>query len=323
MTPMRPVVGLFRRLTRRASASLTEALIDPRAYQPPLPLPAGFSKQRILDILTAVSVDNSARGELHAYASIDCERFLHTLALIPETAKGRLVEIGAGPYFTTLLLRRFRPDLELALVNYFNTGKKDGKQAIVFPGFDGAEESFDFHYQNVNIESDLLPYADASFDYMLFCEVLEHLTNDPMRALLELKRVLKPDASLILTTPNAARLENAVAFVEGRNIYDQYSAYGPYGRHNREYTRTELHKLMTHCGFEADVSFTANVHSDFPPQIVDANAINGILSKVAKREYDLGQYLFTRWRNARPANEKLSPWLYRSYPPQRMDAAHG
>jgi len=309
---------MFQRFVRRASAVVGEALIDPRDYQPDLPLPEGFSKQRILDILTAVSVDNSAHGELRAYATIDCERFLHTLALIPDAARGKLVEIGAGPYFTTLLLRRFRPDLDLTLTNFFNIGKKEGKQSIVFPGFDGVQESFDFHYQNVNIETDPLPFADASFDYMLFCEVFEHLTNDPLRALLELKRVLKPGASLILTTPNAARLENVVHFIEGRNIYDQYSAYGPYGRHNREYTRHELGRVMAHCGFDAEVSYTANVHADYPPQVVPATTINTVLSGIADRQHDLGQYIFTRWINARPASQKLPTWLYRSYPPERM-----
>jgi SAM-dependent methyltransferase len=318
LKPLPPRQSLFRRFVRRTAAQVDKPPIDPLGYQPALPIPAGFTRQRIFDVLTAVSIDNSARGELRAYASIDCDRFLHTLALIPESATGRLVEIGAGPYFTTLLLRRFRPGLELELVNYFNTGRKDGKQAIVFPGFDGVEESFDFHYQNVNVEFEPLPYTDASFDYLLFCEVLEHLTGDPMRALLELKRVLKPDGTLILTTPNAVRLENMVAFIEGRNIYDQYSAYGPYGRHNREYTRTELHKLMKRCGFEAEVSFTGNVHPDHPPQIVDAGTLNDLLSRVAGRECDLGQYIFTRWRNVRPAEQLLPSWLYRSYPPSEL-----
>ena len=85
-------------------------------------------------------------------------------------------------------------------------------------------------------------HVGAHFDHILFCEVLEHLTNHPLRAVLQLKKVLKPDGMLVLTTPNAARLENVVAFIEGRNIYDPYSAYGPYGRHNREYTRHELHQ---------------------------------------------------------------------------------
>jgi SAM-dependent methyltransferase len=297
---------------------MTERLIDPRDYQPPLPLPKGFSKQRIHDILTAVSIDGSATGELYGYASSDCERFLHTLQLVPDNASGKLIEIGANPYFTTLLLRRFRPALELSLVNFFGAGHLQGKQKVTFPGFDGSEESVELEYHNVNVEQAILPHADATFDHMLFCEVLEHMTHDPLRALLELKRVLKPGGTMVLTTPNAARLENVVTFLEGRNMYDPFSGYGPYGRHNREYTRHELHLLMTHCGFDAEVSFTGNVHADLPLEAASPHTVNTALSQVKNREHDLGQYLFTRWRNARSANEKFPPWLYRSYPQERM-----
>jgi SAM-dependent methyltransferase len=294
-------------------------LIDPRDYQPALPLPDGFTREKILDTLTAVSVDNSARGELYGYAFADCERFLHTLALIPTEASGKLIEIGANPYFTTLLVRRFRPRLAMSLVNYFGAGVTFGQQKLVFPGFDGVEETIDLPFQNINIEESTLPFADGEFDYMLFCEVLEHLTADPVRALLELKRVIKPGGSLILTTPNAARLENVLALLEGRNVYDQYSGYGPYGRHNREYTRHELHTLLTHCGFDVEVFYTANVHGE-AGTVLDASGVNTLLTSIKNREHDLGQYMFTRWRNARRANPKLPAWLYRSYPPEKMDA---
>ncbi len=305
-------------LRRRAKMLIDEPLIDPRKFQPPLPLPTGYTKQQIHDALAAISVDRSARGELQGYASADCERFLYTLGLMPEDASGTLLEIGANPYFTTLLFRRFRPKIELTLVNFFGAGHVHGRQAVTFPGFDGVEESIEFEYQNINIEDASLPFADDTFDYMLFCEVLEHMTHDPLRAVLELKRVLKPDGVIILTTPNAARLENVATFLEGRNMYDPFSAYGPYGRHNREYTRHELHLLMTHCGFEAEASFTGNVHADLRLESVSAAALNTAIGQIRHREHDLGQYLFTRWRNARLANEKLPAWLYRSYPPERM-----
>lgn len=307
-----------RAIGRRIKVVLDEPLIDPRSYQPPLPLPHGFTRQQIHDILAAVSVDRSARGELQAYASADCERFLYTLGLMPETATGRMLEIGANPYFTTLLFRRFRPNVELSLVNFFGAGHAHGQQTVTFPGFDGVEESVEFSYENANIEDSSLPYPDQTFDYALFCEVLEHMTHDPLRAILELKRVLKSDGVMILTTPNAARLENVVTFLEGRNMYDPFSGYGPYGRHNREYTRHELHMLMTHCGFDAEASFTGNVHADLPLESAKAASLNEAIFQVRHREHDLGQYLFTRWRNARPANEKLPAWLYRSYPAERM-----
>jgi SAM-dependent methyltransferase len=48
-----------------------------------------------------------------------------------------------------------------------------------------------------------LPFADASFDAVLSIEVLEHLFL-PLNALVEMRRVLKPDGVLIVTTPNVA-----------------------------------------------------------------------------------------------------------------------
>lgn len=306
------------KILRYLGVRLSERLIDPRGYQPPIQLPDGFSRQQIHDILTAVSIDSSASGELYGYASSDLERFIYTLGLLPQDAAGSALEIGANPYFNTLLMRQFRPDLDLTLVNYFGPGAPAGKQTVVFSGFNGTQDTVEFRFDNVNIETDTLPYPDNAFEYVIFCEVLEHMTNDPLRAILELKRVLKPGAIMILTTPNAARLENTVAFLEGRNMYDPYSGYGPYGRHNREYTRHELHMLMIHCGFDVESSFTANVHPDLPLEQASASSLNKLIRQVRHREHDLGQYLFTRWTNARPANEKRPRWLYRSYPGEQM-----
>ena len=314
-------LSLVHRVLRRVKVAVSERLIDPRDFQPALPLPRGFDRKQIHDALTAVSIDNSASGELFGYASSDLERFLHTLALVPENATGAALEIRANPYFNTLLFRHFRPALDLTLVNYFGPGAMEGKQTVSFPGFNGVADAVTFRYDSINIESASLPYPDDSFDYVIFCEVFEHMTHDPLRALLELKRVLKPGGLMILTTPNAARLENIVAFVEGRNMYDPFSAYGPYGRHNREYTRHELHMFMTHCGFDAETSFTANVHPDIPLSQANAATLNQLIGQVRHSEHEFGLYLFTRWINAHPADTKLPRWLYRSYPEEQMVAA--
>jgi SAM-dependent methyltransferase len=293
-------------------------LVNPRTHQPDLPLPGEYSKHEILESLVSVSIGGSAVGELRDYATADCERFLHTLNLVPGDAAGRMLEIGANPYFTTLLMRRFRPALQLDLVNFFGPTAIDGTQDVVFRNLDGLQEEAAFDYRNLNLEVDVLPYPDAHFDYILFCEVLEHLTIDPLRAVMELKRVLKPGGQMVLTTPNAVRLENVIAFIEGRNMYDPYSAYGPYGRHNREYTRHELHQLMLHAGFKVEISYTGNVHDDILTPLTPPALINAVLGSQESRDRDLGQYLFTRWCNADAGNSKLPRWLYRSYPEASM-----
>jgi SAM-dependent methyltransferase len=282
-----------------------------------LPLPAGYTQEQILNALCTVTIDDSAKGELLGYATADCERFLYTLALVPE-GEGRLLEIGGNPYFTTLLLRHFRPGFELHVTNYFGGPAGQARQKIQFVGFDGIPDEFKLEYRSLNIESWPFPFEDGQFDVVVFGEVLEHMTNDPMHAMREISRVLKPDGMLVLTTPNAARLENVIAFIEGRNIYDPYSAYGPYGRHNREYTRHELHQLLEYSGFRNEISFTANVHGDIPAGTVDRHALDALLGSIRHRQYDLGQYLFTRWRKSDSAGEKRPKWLYRSFPDNEL-----
>jgi hypothetical protein len=41
-----------------------------------------------------------------------------------------------------------------------------------------------------------------------------------------------------------------------------YSGYGPYGRHNHEYTQAELPSLLERCGFVPEIAYTADVHTN-------------------------------------------------------------
>ncbi len=191
-------------------------------------------------------------------------------------------------------------------------------QRVRMRGFDGEDEQCDLAFHSLNVEEWSFPFSDDQMDVVIFGEVLEHMTNDPMHAMREISRVLKPGGQLVLTTPNVARIENVMALLEGRNLYDPYSAYGPYGRHNREYTRHELHQLATYCGFEAEVSFTANVHDDIPADTLNMDALRDILGSTTHREHDLGQYLMTRWRKTAACGMQRPGWLYRSYPSEQL-----
>ncbi|WP_165190487.1 class I SAM-dependent methyltransferase [Caulobacter soli] len=296
--------------------------IDPRHFQPALPLPGGYSRDQILRSLLSFSIDGGAGGELEGYAREDCDRFLHTLSLVPEGPL-RILEIGANPYFLTYLLKLFRPSAEVTLVNYFGAGDSGGvsRQSLRarHPGGEWDDVlSLDFHI--VNIEDAELPFADASFDLVLYCEVIEHMTRDPLSTILKLKKTLKPEGRIIVTTPNVARLENVARLIAGANLYDPYSGYGPYGRHNREYTRHELHHLLKYCGFVEEAFFTADVHDNHAGHFSDVSKFADLLRG---RAHDLGQYLFTRCVNAGPAPTRLPTWLYRSYAPDRLDDRHG
>ena len=207
---------------------------------PPLHLPAGVAEQQLFDFVTSVRVQDAPEAEMRAYGTHDFRRFVYTWGLAKDI-KGKCLELGGNPYFTTMLLKKFT-DLDISLANYFgHENNGEYTQAVDYLELNSGEKKTEkLTFQHFNIENDQFPYEDGDFDLVIFAEIIEHLLNDPSKVLREIKRVLKQNGTLILTTPNVARLENVARMISGANIYDPYSGYGPYGRHNREYNRHEL-----------------------------------------------------------------------------------
>jgi SAM-dependent methyltransferase len=71
-----------------------------------------------------------------------------------------------------------------------------------------------------------LPFRDAEFDWCLFVEGIEHIP-DRHRALSEVRRVLKPGGTLLLTTPNvlSLRARLSYAFVGQRTFRSWLDEY--------------------------------------------------------------------------------------------------
>ena len=99
-------------------------------------------------------------------------------------------------------------------------GKGDDSRHLVALGFevvpaDLFPETFD---RSIGVEcrsADLAtrwPFEDASFDYVLSSEAIEHLP-DQLAMLRECARVLRPRAKLFLTTPNLLSLRARAAFM--------------------------------------------------------------------------------------------------------------
>jgi len=290
--------------------------------RPPLPLPGGITEARLLEWLRQVRVEGAGE-EIANYCALDFRRFVYTYGLVSELhmssgkSGGRCLELGANPYFTTLLLQRFT-GLELVLANYFNDSFGSGlhSQLVSFPDYSGRDGpvgricSIGLDYQHFNIETSRFPFDSASFDMVLFCEIIEHLLMDPAGVLREIRRVLKPGGHLILTTPNVARLENVARLLSGSNVYDPYSGYGPYGRHNREYNMHELSLLLSATGFRVERMFTADVHENNACDFFELSRYSSLLQF---RSGDLGQYVFLRARPDGQDSRRKPAWLYRSY----------
>ncbi len=284
---------------------------------PPVPLPEGVSLADLERTYYSWSVNGEPVGHLDGYVGDSIWRFLHTWGIVRDET-GACLELGANPYFTTYLLDR-HTQLDLTLANYYgHTGETTETVSFVPPG-STERELVERKSRLFNIEEDEFPYGTDTLDVVLFCEILEHLLMDPVAVLRQIHRVLKPGGILVLTTPNVARLDSVLAIVNGANVHDLYSGYGPYGRHNREYNRHEVHRLLDFAGFDVEYSFTADGHLtdhtrtpryDLAAPLVDF------------RSQDLGQYLFVRARATHPPRDTLPSFLYRSRPEGEIVAFH-
>lgn len=101
------------------------------------------------------------------------------------------------------------------------------------------------------------PIPDKSFDVIIFAEVLEHLRISPLRALLEIKRILRPKGLLLLKTPNIAKLSNILKLLIGSNVVEmlpdddtELAHITDRMTHIREYTMSELKMLMNRAGYK-------------------------------------------------------------------------
>ena len=81
-----------------------------------------------------------------------------------------------------------------------------------------------------------LESLQGSFDCIIFLETLEHLNRWPEQTFEDIHKLIKPNGTLLISTPNLVRLSNRLRMLIGRppNNPFKYTASGEY--HVREYT---------------------------------------------------------------------------------------
>ena len=91
----------------------------------------------------------------------------------------------------------------------------------------------------LDLETDALPWPDASMDVVVANQILEHLKNVwlPMA---EMFRVLRPGGHLVVSAPNLASLHNRALLALGR----QPTSIRTRGPHVRGFTYRELRRLV-------------------------------------------------------------------------------
>jgi 2-polyprenyl-6-hydroxyphenyl methylase/3-demethylubiquinone-9 3-methyltransferase len=102
-------------------------------------------------------------------------------------------------------------------------------------------------YQNLESGDVFAAIPDGSIDLLLFTEIIEHITFNPLRMWRELYRVLKVGGRIVITTPNYYRIDGRV-WNPGRSLrqmgggitVDEILRTNTYGHHWKEYSLNEL-----------------------------------------------------------------------------------
>jgi len=97
-------------------------------------------------------------------------------------------------------------------------------------------------------------YPDAHFDAITMNHLIEHV-SDPVRLLLECRRVLKPDGLIVVTTPNSCSL--------GHRMYAKYWRGLEPPRHLHIFSPMSLRFLAKRAGFGKVEVFTCGVNSGY------------------------------------------------------------
>lgn len=248
--------------------------------------------------------DPAAREYLEVHQS----RLIRTLEITPPGGPDdSILEMGAYLQITPAL----RTKLGYGTVRgcyYGPTGRIDHRSVISTEG-----ETFACEIDHFNAEQDLFPYADEYFATVLCCELIEHLTHDPMHLMGEVNRILKSGGHLVLTTPNIASLRAVSAVLQGHHpgFFSAYirpaDAAETDARHNREYTPAEIRWLLHNSGFEVVRLETGPFREEPAPEHA---WVRHLLEHYHLDASLRGEGIYAVGRKIGPVRERYPTWLY-------------
>lgn len=94
-----------------------------------------------------------------------------------------------------------------------------------------------------------IPYKKESFDIIFAGEIIEHI-YDTKKLLAEIKRILKKEGILIITTPNLVHLPDRINFLKGQTPTQIKPLHKYLYLHIRQFTFNSLKEILKFYGFE-------------------------------------------------------------------------
>lgn len=243
------------------------------------------------------------------YVLVHLQRLVHTLMITPVgTPQDRVLELGCYLQMTPAL-RKYLGYGEVRGAYYGAAGRTNHAATTSISG-----EVFSCPVDLFDAERDRFPYPEEHFQTILCCELIEHLSTDPMHMMAEIHRILVPGGVLILTTPNIASLRGVHAMLHGYHpeLFSAYIKPNPDGivdpRHSREYTPREIALLMETTGFQVELLETGDYgkpqpYFEWTEQLLETHHCPAQLR---------GEIIYCRARKTGPIRDRWPKELYYS-----------
>ena len=243
------------------------------------------------------------------YAETHLTRLEKTLAVTPPgNADDRILEMGVYLQITPALQTKLGYG-EVRGCYYGPAGQTVRRSVERENG-----EQFTCEVDLFDAEKDRYPYDDAYFSTVLCCELLEHLTVDPMHMMSEINRILRPGGHLVLTTPNLGSLRAISAILQGFHpglfpayILPKEEGEPPDPRHNREYMPSEIASLLRNSGFEVTLLETGPFLSRPEPEYA---WVSQLLQRYELSRDLRGEGIYAVGRKIGPVRLRHPDWLY-------------
>ncbi len=189
------------------------------------------------------------------------------LDLFSRSFSGKVLDVGNDKPFLSFFLRRLKADAEFKVISFYVPESPSDLYAV-------------------DIEDEAFPFPDNEFEQVILTEVIEHLWRNPSRAIHEINRVLKPNGTLLLTTPNPCERHALVCILWQANPNQRSQYYSNLeSGHLHLWTIKDLKTILEAHGFEIGTVKTA----DFYNYTKEDKVLNRFIRKVSPTPELMGE----------------------------------